>query len=87
MDLPAPAVDAHGALAALFAEELGLVIEVAEGDMDAVVGAYRAAGLPCHVIGSTLANQEVSISVGGAQEIVGAYCCAALCSTVLRCAV
>lgn len=70
-DLPAPASDAHGALAALFAEELGLVMEVAAGQEEAVVQAYRSAGVACSVIGSTLAAAHVSIAVGGQPEITG----------------
>ena len=37
--------------AALFAEELGLVLEVAEGSVDEVVQRFTAAGVSCSKIG------------------------------------
>jgi hypothetical protein len=50
---PAHAADgAHGAaLAALFAEELGLVLEVPAAEANAVVALYKAAGVAAAVIG------------------------------------
>ena len=71
VDLPAPASDPHGPMAALFAEELGLVLEVAAEDEAAVLAAYAAAGVPCAAIGATAAGQDVSISVGGQQQVSG----------------
>lgn len=71
VDLPAPAADPHGAMAALFAEELGLVLEVAAEDEAAVLAAFAAAGVPCSAIGATAAGQAVSVSVGGQQQISG----------------
>ncbi|GAB4814933.1 hypothetical protein N2152v2_001979 [Parachlorella kessleri] len=71
VDLPPPASDPHGALATLFAEELGLVIEVAEGAEGAVLEAYAKAGVQCQVIGSTRSGQDVSIAVAGRPEITG----------------
>ena len=71
VDLPAPAADPHGALAALFAEELGLVLEVAPEDEAAVLAAYAAAGVPAAAIGATASGQDVSLSVGGARQVGG----------------
>ncbi len=54
MDLPTPThpVDArYGAHAALFAEELGLVIEVAPAHSDMVASLFNQAGVPCTIIG------------------------------------
>ncbi|MFV2073339.1 MAG: phosphoribosylformylglycinamidine synthase [Thermoanaerobaculales bacterium] len=52
-------------LARLFSEELGLVMEVAEGDVDAVVASFSANDVPCRMIGHTLTKPEVRISAGG----------------------
>lgn len=71
VDLPTPASDPHGPMAALFAEELGLVLEVAPEHEAAVLAAYAAAGVPCAAIGATTAGQDVSVSVGGQQQISG----------------
>lgn len=71
VDLPAPAHDPHGPMAALFAEELGLVLEVAAADEAAVLATYAAAGVPCAAIGATAAGQDVSLSVGGQQQVGG----------------
>lgn len=68
VDLPAPAADA---MAALFAEELGLVLEVAPEHEAAVLAAYQAAGVACAAIGATQAGADVSIAVGGQQQISG----------------
>jgi hypothetical protein len=72
VDLPAPEADPHGALAALFAEELGLVLEVAEGQEGVVADYYAKMGVPCRIIGSTRTLQDVAISVAGWPEITGA---------------
>ncbi len=62
VDLP----DADGDdLAACFAEELGLVLEVAEGDRDRVHTVLRRAGVPVAIIGRTLEGPEVRVRVGG----------------------
>ncbi len=55
-------------LAILFAEELGLVIEVDESDLETASNAFAAARVPCSVIGETLAESTVRVSVNG--EIV-----------------
>ncbi len=46
-------------LAWLFAEELGLVIEVADEDEAEVLGAFRDADVPCVTIGRTTAESEI----------------------------
>ena len=55
----------------LFAEELGLVLEVAAQDEQAVVQAYTQAGLTAQPIGSVTQNAQISISVNGTQQISG----------------
>ena len=53
-------------LATLFAEELGLVLEVGPGDAAAVQAAYAAARVPCHVIGSVAPHGRCVIRLGDA---------------------
>jgi len=61
-----PADAAHGAIAALFAEEVGLVLEVAPADEESVLAAYHVAGVPCTRIGqSAERSAPVRVSVGG----------------------
>ncbi|KAK9837421.1 hypothetical protein WJX81_001177 [Elliptochloris bilobata] len=64
--LPAPAQG--GAMAALFAEEPGLVLEVALADVDAVLDAYAAAGVAATVVGTVTQAPRISIAVGDAAE-------------------
>ncbi len=71
VDLPAASSEDGGPLAALFAEELGLVLEVAQADEERVLSTYAAAGVPCTVVGTSQADQAVSISVNGSQQIQG----------------
>jgi phosphoribosylformylglycinamidine synthase len=71
VDLPLPGSDPHGPLAALFAEELGLIVEVAAGDEAEALATYAAAGVPAAVVGATVAGGAVSISVGGVEEVAG----------------
>ncbi len=61
----------EGPWGALFAEELGLVLEVAPGDEAAVQQAYEAAGVPCAVIGSTTDTGTVSVRVDGHVAVHG----------------
>ena len=65
VDLPAPAGDKGGAFAALFAEELGLVLEVAAADAAAVAKEFSDAGACASIIGkvSRVLSQSVSQSV------------------------
>lgn len=70
-NLASPAEDPHESFAALFAEELGLILEVAPENESEVLAAYTTAGVPAVVIGATAAGPAVSISVDGTQEISG----------------
>ncbi|KAM8960164.1 phosphoribosylformylglycinamidine synthase [Pelodytes ibericus] len=61
-----------GALELLFAEELGLVLEMSELVLEDVLEQYRAAGVHCLKIGSTKGhgpNAQVRVRVNG-QEVV-----------------
>lgn len=55
----------------LFAEELGLVLEVDPTNEQQVLQAYTHAGLPAHIIGTVTADAKISISVNSAQQISG----------------
>ncbi len=55
----------------LFAEELGLVLEVAPENEQQVLEAYTQAGLTAHTIGGVTAEAQISISVHGTQQISG----------------
>jgi phosphoribosylformylglycinamidine synthase len=69
VDLPDPnnAGQAHtsAAMAALFSEDPGLVLEVPEACVEAARSAYAAVDVPCSIIGSSTDSQRCSISVGG----------------------
>ncbi|MCG6954956.1 MAG: phosphoribosylformylglycinamidine synthase, partial [Gemmatimonadetes bacterium] len=56
-------------LPVLFSEELGLVFEAPEEEEARVLDAFRAAGVECWVIGSTVADPRVRIRVGGTQVL------------------
>jgi len=56
-------------IAVLFSEEIGLAMEVDDADVDAVVNAFRRAEIPCAVIGRTVAEPTVRVSVGGRQVL------------------
>ncbi len=58
-------------IASLFAEELGLVIEVKDADEARVLAAFDDAGIPCAAIGTTLAEPRVCIRLG-ADEVLDA---------------
>jgi len=49
----------------LFAEELGLVMEVDETDVERALDVLQRADVPCQQIGKTLADPEIRIAVGG----------------------
>jgi phosphoribosylformylglycinamidine synthase len=61
VELPAAA----DPIAALFAEELGLVLEVDDADLDAATAVLAGRAVPCLVIGRTSEAGRVRISVGG----------------------
>jgi phosphoribosylformylglycinamidine synthase len=71
VDLPVPPSDPHCMLAALFAEELGWVLEVSPDQKAAVLAAYAAARVPCTAIGATGVKAEVEVKVGGTAAITG----------------
>ena len=72
VDLPGPGNQTEdAALAALFAEELGLMLEVSPQQEQAVLEAYQQAGLPARAVGSVTADHQVAISVDGQQQITG----------------
>ena len=57
------------AFEALFAEELGLVLEVKAADAEAVIAKYEAAGAKCSVVGSVSKDQSISVSVRNEEVI------------------
>ncbi len=61
------------AFGALFSEELGAVIQVAEGKVDEVIQRFRDAGLTqyVNVIGRTREDREISFAVSGKKAITG----------------
>uniref|UniRef100_A0A7S0AXS3 Phosphoribosylformylglycinamidine synthase n=1 Tax=Pyrodinium bahamense TaxID=73915 RepID=A0A7S0AXS3_9DINO len=61
LDLSSPELAGATTLQALFHEELGLVIEVASGHVEAVTSAYRAAKVSCVRIGEPCGLDRVSI--------------------------
>ena len=56
-------------VAALFAEELGLVIECQGSDLDAVSHALAAHRVPCVLLGRTHTEKHVAIHVNGAEVL------------------
>jgi phosphoribosylformylglycinamidine synthase len=66
-----PPADGSGALGALFAEEVGLVLEVPTSGVEAVLAAYKSAGVPASRIGSTSSGRGVSVRVGAEAVIAG----------------
>jgi phosphoribosylformylglycinamidine synthase len=57
------------AIARLFSEELGLVLEVDEADVETVLRVFRSAEVPCQVIGRTVIEPEVRIVVNGSEVL------------------
>ncbi len=64
VDVELPAAD--DVLAALFAEEPGLVLEVDGTHVDAVLEVFRSAAVPCLEIGRTTPGPAIRVAVGGA---------------------
>ena len=62
-DVELPTTD--DAKAALFAEELGLVLEIDEDDLDDAMAVFLENDVPCLAIGRTVDEPRVRISVGG----------------------
>ncbi|KAG0595885.1 hypothetical protein M758_UG206700 [Ceratodon purpureus] len=71
VDLPSSkdqsSFDAH--LSTLFAEELGLLLEVDQSKQEVVVAELQEAGVQCHVVGYVTSHPHVSIAVDG-DEVV-----------------
>ena len=65
INLPQPPVGIN-AMALLFAEEVGMVLEVATGCSAAIVEALVKAGVSAAVIGRSLAHKDITIRVGDA---------------------
>ena len=61
IDVTLPGSDA---IAVLFNEEAGLVIEVADAEVDSVVKAYRDSGVPASPVGKVLTGDCIKITVG-----------------------
>ncbi|GLC44010.1 hypothetical protein PLESTB_000219600 [Pleodorina starrii] len=74
VDLPLPAHPAdaaHGAMGSLFAEELGLVLEVAAGREADVVEAYAQRGIQASVIGKVSSGRDIEVRVAGSAAVAG----------------
>lgn len=71
VDLPAASKDVQAAFAALYAEELGLVMEVDASKADAVVKAFTSAGVPCNKIGRVTADKKCEVAVAGQLQVSG----------------
>jgi phosphoribosylformylglycinamidine synthase len=69
IDLPDPGKE--GPHAVLFAEEPGLVLEVAEASAKAVCMAYSEADVPCAIIGAATEAALCRVAVGGEVVIEG----------------
>jgi len=53
----------------LFSEELGQVMEVSKKDVDSILEAFKAADVPCYVVGSSTVSTKVTLDVDGAMVI------------------
>ena len=73
VDLPASSEGDSIHLHALFAEELGLVLEVAPEQEQEVVQAYRTAGLSIESIGKVTTSGRIEIGVAGTSCISGEH--------------
>ena len=65
VDATLPASPDGDAVAALFAEELAILIEVAPENAADVKAAYEAAGVTCRAVGKTTADGKASVKVEG----------------------
>ena len=71
VDLPTSSLCGSTRLEALFAEELGLVLEVASEKEQEVIQAYRTAGLNIESIGEVTTSDRIEIGVAGTSCISG----------------
>ena len=69
-----PQGDAADPFAALFAEELGLVLEVTPDKETDVLNAFKQAGVPCVSIGAVLEEKTVRIRIKGQPVLTGDMC-------------
>jgi len=69
VEQPAASESAADAVAALFSEELGLVMEIDPGNEARILDAFRRAEVPCLPIGSTTEEPMVRVLLGG-QEVL-----------------
>ena len=58
-------------VACLFAEELGLVLEVDEDDLDDALAVFLENDVPCRAIGNTTAEPRLRLAVGGVEVLDG----------------
>ncbi|BBN14710.1 phosphoribosylformylglycinamidine synthase [Marchantia polymorpha subsp. ruderalis] len=67
VDLPSPADDNSqlAPFSTLFAEELGLLLEVKRSDKDAILAELEAAGVTCSAIGKVTSDPKIVVSVDG----------------------
>lgn len=73
VDLPSTSADRNSQIETLFAEELGLILEVASERAQEVVEAYRTAGLSIESIGEVTTSGRIEINVGGESCISGMH--------------
>jgi phosphoribosylformylglycinamidine synthase len=73
VDLPTPAAASPelAFFAALYAEELGLVLEVSPDNAALASSLFNQAGVPCSIIGKVLPEQTVELRVGGEAVLSG----------------
>jgi phosphoribosylformylglycinamidine synthase len=62
IDVPAVGVDP---MHALFAEELGLVLEIGDDDLRSVLQVFDDADVPCVVVGASRSDERVQVVVNG----------------------
>ena len=65
----------------LFAEELGQVMEVSATNVDFILAQFQAAGVPCHIVGKSVAAQTVTLSQNGVSIDLGSTSMTALRDT------
>eukprot|EP00518_Triparma_eleuthera_P019398 CAMPEP_0197563318 /NCGR_PEP_ID=MMETSP1320-20131121/28510_1 /TAXON_ID=91990 /ORGANISM="Bolidomonas sp., Strain RCC2347" /LENGTH=1302 /DNA_ID=CAMNT_0043125113 /DNA_START=89 /DNA_END=3994 /DNA_ORIENTATION=+ len=68
LDIDVPDTAKAGAVACLFNEEAGFVVQVSKDHAAGVKAAYESAGVPCFAIGTT-ADSAVTVKVDGAVHI------------------
>lgn len=72
VDVPAAAdadTEVDERFGALFAEELGLVLEVSSADAETVVAAFEKENVPVTRLGGVTAEKEVKVKVAGVTQV------------------